>query len=293
MAPGMWRSGKQKEQVKRLNAKSNVRKNGWKYVVAICVIAVYLLPIYVVAVTSLKPVTDHTSRLLLPAELYWENYRKVFQHSHIINAMKNSLIITAGTVFVVVVTGCLAAYPMARNRNRLSKAVKIFVLGVMMVPGMSMVVGIYSTLVSIRAVNTYWGITAVGAALGLPVAIYMYANFITAIPASLDEAAYMDGAGNLRTFFSVILPQLKPVTASVVLMQAITSWNEYGYSLYVLQKKEMYNVTLTVKQFFGEQMTDLNGAAACAVVAIVPVIIIYLFLQKYFVQGAMDSAVKG
>ena len=123
--------------------------------------------------------------------------------------------------------------------------------------------------------------------------IYMYCNFIRAIPISLDEAAYMDGAGVLRTFFQIILPQLKPVTASVVLMQAVSTWNEYGYSLYILQKKEMYNVTLTVKQFFGEQMKDLNGAAACAVIAIVPVIIVYLFLQKYFVQGTMDSAVKG
>ena len=76
-------------------------------------------------------------------------------------------------------------------------------------------------------------------------------------------------------------------------MQAVSTWNEYGYSLYVLQKKEMYNVTLTVKQFFGEQMKDLNGAAACAVIAIIPVIIAYLFLQKYFVQGTMDSSIKG
>lgn len=170
---------------------------------------------------------------------------------------------------------------------------KLFVLGVMMVPGMSMIVGIYSTLVSIRAVSTYWGIIAVSSAFGLPVATYMYANFISAIPVSLDEAAYIDGAGTFTTFFRVVMPQLKPVTASVVLMQAVSSWNEYGYSLYILQTKEMYNITLTIKQFFGEQMNDLNGAAACAVVSIAPVVVIYLFLQRYFIQGAMDSAVKG
>lgn len=279
--------------MKLAKIRKDLKKNWWKYIVAICVMAVYLLPIYVVLVTSLKPVTDHTSRMLPPAEPYWENYIKVFEDSNILNAMKNSLIITIGTVIVVVIAGCLAAYPMARHKNRFSKAIKIFVLGVMMVPGMSMVVGIYSTLVSIGAVNTYWGIISVGSALGLPVAIYMYANFIEAIPVSLDEAAYVDGAGSLKTFFAVILPQLKPVTASVVLMQAVNSWNEYGYSLYILQKKEMYNVTLTVKQFFGEQLMDLNGAAACAVVAIIPVVVAYLFLQKYFVKGAIDSAVKG
>lgn len=273
--------------------KNRVKQNWWKYFAAVCILIVYLLPVYVVVVTSLKPVTDHTSRLMPPTDLFWENYIRAFQNSNILNAVKNSFIITGGTVIIVVVVGCLAAYPMARNRNRLSKAVKTFVLGVMMVPGMSMVVGIYSTLVSVQAISTYWGIIAVSAAFGLPVSIYMYCNFIRAIPTSLDEAAYMDGAGILRTFFQTILPQLKPVTASVVLMQAVSTWNEYGYSLYILQKKEMYNVTLTVKQFFGEQMKDLNGAAACAVIAIVPVIIVYLFLQKYFVQGTMDSSVKG
>ena len=279
--------------MKKATLKQRVKQNWWKYLIAVCILVVFFLPIYVVVVTSLKPVTDHTSRLLPPTEIYWENYVRAFQNSNILNAIKNSFIITVGTVLIVVVAGCLAAYPMARHRNRLSKSMKTFVLGVMMVPGMSMVVGIYSTLVSIHAISTYWGIIAVSAAFGLPMSIYMYCNFIRAIPISLDEAAYMDGAGVLRTFFQIILPQLKPVTASVVLMQAVSTWNEYGYSLYILQKKEMYNVTLTVKQFFGEQMKDLNGAAACAVIAIVPVIIVYLFLQKYFVQGTMDSAVKG
>lgn len=277
--------------------KSNTKRKGkirwWKYLVSAVILIIYLLPIYVVVMTSLKPVTEYTSRLLPPSYPYWENYIQVFQNSGILNAVKNSFIITLGTVLVVVVVGCLAAYPMARNKNRLSTAMKLFVLGVMMVPGMSMVVGIYSTLVSIHAVSTYWGIIAICGAFGLPVATYMYTNFISSIPISLDEAAYMDGAGILTTFFRVVMPQLKPVTASVVLMQAVSTWNEYGYSLYVLQTKEMYNVTLTIKQFFGEQMNDLNGAAACAVVSIIPVVAAYLFLQKYFIQGAMDSAVKG
>lgn len=277
--------------------KTNTKRKGkpqwWKYLVSAVILVIYLLPIYVVVMTSLKSVTEHTSRLLPPSQPYWENYVRAFQNSGILNAIKNSFIITAGTVLVVVVVGCLAAYPMARSKNRFGKIMKLFVLGVMMVPGMSMIVGIYSTLVSIRAISTYWGIIAVSSAFGLPVATYMYANFISSIPTSLDEAAYIDGAGIFTTFFRVVMPQLKPVTASVVLMQAVSSWNEYGYSLYVLQTKDMYNITLTIKQFFGEQMNDLNGAAACAVIAIIPVVVVYLFLQRYFIQGAMDSAVKG
>ncbi len=270
-----------------------MKKNWWKYLIALMIIVIYLLPVYVVVTTSLKPMTDQSARLLLPKDLYPGNFIKVFQHSNVLRGILNSSIITAGTVFLVVVLGSLAAYPMARIKNKLSSGIKIFVMGVMMVPGMSMVVGIYSILVGMHALSTYWGIILVTTAFGLPLSIYMYYNFISSIPDSLDEAAELDGAGVLMTFCRIIVPQMKPVTVSVILMQGVASWNEYGYSLYILQQPKMYNVTLAVKQFFGETVKDLNGAAASAVIAIVPVVIIYLILQKYFVQGAIDSSVKG
>ena len=275
----------------------NKKKDLWHSIlpkfIAILIIGIYLMPIYVVVVTSLKPMSDHSSRLIPTATLYIENYIKVFKSSNILTAIKNSAIITIGSVGIVVIAGCLAAFPMARNRGLFSKIVKAFILGVMMVPGLSMIVGIYSTLVSIHAISTFWGLIVVCAAFGLPMSMYMYSNFISSIPESLDEAAAIDGAGVLRTFFQIIIPQLKPVTVSIILLQGISSWNEYGYALYILQKPSMYNITLTVKQYFSAQLKDLNGAAACAVVAIIPVVIIYLLLQKYFVQGALDSAVKG
>ena len=274
-------------------AKEKKHKNWWKYLIAIIISVLYLLPIYVLVVVSLKPVTDHTSRLILPKVPHWENYKTIFLESNILNAIKNSSLITLGVVAIVVVLGCLTAYPMARCKNRMAKAVKLFVLGVMMVPGMSLIVGIYSTLVSINGISTYWGVILVTAAFALPFAIFMYYNFIIAIPESLDESAAIDGAGPLRTFFCIIFPQLKPVTISVVLIKGVVAWNEYGYSLYILQKPTMYNISLTVKQFFGEDLNDMGGAAACAVVAIVPIVITFLCLQKYFIQGSLDSAVKG
>ena len=270
-----------------------MRKNWWKYLLSVVILLIYLLPLYVVLTTSLKPMTDMGSRLAFPKEIYWGNFVKVFEQSNILRAVFNSFIITVGSVAGVVIAGSLAAYPMARIQNRLGRGVKLFVMGVMMVPGLSLVVGIYSELVSMNALNTYWGITAVTTAFGIPLSTYMYSNFISSIPRSLDEAAEIDGAGPFRTYLSIIVPQLKPVTVSVALLQGVSSWNEYGYSLYILQKPEMYNVTLTVKQFFGETVRDLNGAAACAVAAIIPIVIIYLVLQKYFVQGALDSSVKG
>lgn len=124
--------------------------------------------------------------------------------------------------------------------------------------------------------------------------IFMYTNFINSIPESLDEASAIDGCNAFQTFFKILLPLLKPVTVSIVILNGIGMWNEYGYSLYILQKPKMYTITLMISQYFSTtSVNDLNGAAAAAVIAIVPIIFIYLILQKYYVQGQIDSAVKG
>ncbi|MDD2959361.1 MAG: carbohydrate ABC transporter permease [Lachnospiraceae bacterium] len=270
-----------------------MKKGYWKYVVSLLILAIYLMPIYVVVVTSLKPITNLEPRLTLPKEIYWENYVRLFRDTGILKAILNSMMITAGTLILVVVVGGMAAYPIARMKNRAGNIARVIVMGVMMVRGMAMVVGLYSVLSSMHALSTYWGMILVDAAFGLPVAIYMYSNFISSIPDVLDEAAAIDGAGVFGTFWKIIVPQLKPVTVSIVVMQGVSIWNEYGFATYILQKPDMYNVTLVVKQYFGEAVKDLNGAAASAVIAIIPVVIVYLLLQKYFVMGAVDSAVKG
>lgn len=267
--------------------------NLWKYIVAALIILVYLLPIYVLICVSLKPMTDLTSsRLTFPDIPYWQNYINALVKGGMIRACLNSVIIALGTVTVVVVVGSIAAYPLARIKSKFSSGVRTFVLGIMMIPNLALVVGVYTILISIKAVNSYWGIILVTATFGLPMAIYLMSNFIQSIPSSLDEAAMIDGAGVLTTFFRVILPQLKPILVTIILTQGIGAWNEYGYSLYILQKPTMYNVTLSLKTFFGTAAADLNAAAAAAMIAIIPVVVLYLALQKYFVAGALEGALK-
>jgi len=265
----------------------------WKYAISVFVILLYLLPIYAVIAMAFKSPQDLSPRLLLPNGLYFGSFQKVIENGNILNALKNTAIITVFVIVIEVIAGCLAAYPLARNRSKLNNFIMNTVLAIMMIPTLSIVVGVYTLLVSMKAVSTYWGIVLVTAAFGLPLSIFLYRNFIGAIPESLDEASAIDGASVLQTFFHVILPQLAPVTVSVIIMKGIGAWNEFDFSLYVLQKSSMYNITLTVRQFFAESSADLNAAAAGALLGILPPILVYLFLQKYFVQGALDSAVKG
>jgi raffinose/stachyose/melibiose transport system permease protein len=162
-----------------------------------------------------------------------------------------------------------------------------------MIPSLSILVGVYSVLVKIKGISTLWGLILVTAAFGIPMTVYLYTNFITSIPEALDEAAAIDGCSVLQTYFLIILPQLKPVTVSVIILNGVSVWNEYAYSLYVLQSPKTYTLTLMISQYFSTGGKDFNGAAAAATLAILPITILYLCLQKYFIQGQLDSAVKG
>ena len=265
----------------------------WKYVISAVIIVIYLLPVYAVLVMAFKSPQDLSSRISLPSHLYLGSFEKSIQNGNILNALKNTAMITLGVILIEVIAGCMAAYPLARNRSKLNRLVMNIILAVMMVPTLSIVAGVYTLLVSIKGISTFWGIILVTTAFGLPLSVFLYNNFIVSIPESLDEAASIDGANVLQTFFMIILPQLAPVTVSVIIMKGVAAWNEFDFSLYVLQNPKMYNITLTIKQFFSESSTDLNAAAAGALLGILPPIIAYLFLQKYFVKGAIDSAVKG
>lgn len=268
--------------------------NWWKYILSILIVLLYIAPLYILANMSFKDITDLSSRLSLPNSVYFGNYQALFADGSIFRAMLNTVIITVFTVVLQVVLACMAAYPLARHRTRFNMVIQIAIMGVMMIPALSILVGVYSTLVSMRAISTYWGIIVVSVAFGLPMPIYFFTNFISSIPKALDEAATIDGCNIVQIFFHIILPQLKPPIVTIIILNGVGMWNEYGYSLYILQKPKMYTLTLAIAQYFSSSAaSNLNGAAAAACIAILPVVVTYLFLQRYFIQGTIDSAIKG
>ena len=273
--------------------KKEFKRDWWKYLLGLAIIIFHVLPMYVLIVMAFKSMSDSSSFLSLPQEIYTQNFIEVFESGNIPTALKNTVIVTIFVLLIEIVAGGLAAYPLTRNKSKWNSRVKGVIIGVMMIPSLSILVGVYSLLVSIHGISQLWGIILVSAAFGLPMTIYLFSNFISAIPSSLDEASAIDGCGVIKTFFYIILPQLKPVTVTVIILNGVSIWNEYAYSLYILQKPKMYTLTLMISQYFSTSGKDLNGAAAAACVAIFPLIILYVFLQKYFIQGTIDSAVKG
>ncbi|MCL2342725.1 MAG: carbohydrate ABC transporter permease [Firmicutes bacterium] len=267
------------------------RRHLWRIPVALLIVLIYLIPFYIVISVSLRHSSDHSSWWALPNYLFFGNYATALKGS-ILQGILNSVIITISSVALIVIFGALAAYPLARNKNKLNRAVRIFVLGVMMVPQLSIIVPIYSLVTNLKLGSTYPGIVLLLVTFFLPLSIFIFTNFIASIPRDLDEAAAIDGCGPIRTFFLIIMPQLKPVTASVIILTGVNCWNDFQFSLYLLQKPQITSVTLAISGFFAQVGSNVYAAAAAAVLGVIPVIGLFLAMQKYFIKGMVDSAVK-
>jgi raffinose/stachyose/melibiose transport system permease protein len=266
--------------------------SGWKIALTVLISAVALLPIYITIIVSVKPQTDLSSFWVPPPTITLENFVGAFVIGRLATAFMNTAIITAGSVALVVLFSAMAAYPLARHRSRLNAMVTTFMLSILMVPGLSLLVPLYVVLVHIRGISTYWGIVLIHVTFNLPLAIFLYLNFIRAIPRDFDEAALIDGSSVYAVFARIILPLLKPVTVSVIILAGVAVWNDYQFSLYFLQAPPMRVITLAISSFFAVSGGNTHMAAAAAVAAIVPVTILYVALQRYFVQGVLDSALK-
>lgn len=263
-----------------------------KNILSLLIIAIHIAPFYVLFLMSMKQRRDFSSRWVPPQAFSLDNYSLALKGGDLMHSILNTVIIVLIATVLIIVIGAMSGYPLARYNTRFSKTLSLLLLGVMMVPPLSVLVPLYKEMVTLGGINTFWGIIILSITYGLPTSIFMYTNFIHTIPVALDEAALLDGCSKYTIFFRIIMPSLKPVTASVAILTGINIWNDYSFQLYMLQKPRLRTITLMIKSFFAEGNTNLNAAAAASCLAILPLIVIYLFLSKYFVQGVVDSAVK-
>lgn len=176
-----------------------------KTLAALLIIGIHVAPFYILINMSLKAPTERTSRWIPATKLYIENYINAIETGNLIRAVTNTLFIVVCSVMIIVVVGAMAAYPLSRKTSKRNKLILSFIVGVMMVPQLSILVPLYKELVAIGGINQYWGIIIVSATFNLPMAIYMYTNFIGTIPTEMDEAAMIDGCNRMQVFFHIIL----------------------------------------------------------------------------------------
>ena len=262
-------------------------------VVLICISC--LIPFYILLVLSLNAPSRvfYEGNLFIP-DFHWQNFADAWNKSRIGTAMLNSAIITAGTLVTTILSGGLAGFAIARHPTKYNKFVFGLLIGCMMIPGIINTVPLYVLMRRIHAVNTLWGMICVCSALAMPSAVFIYTSFIRALPNALDEAAALDGCGSLQTFWYIVFPIIKPATASFVILNGFGIWNNYAQSVFFLQSRSKQNIPQALSVFF-QQFAGAKWhlMSATAVIAIIPVIVVFLVFQKQFVKGLADGALKG
>ena len=166
------------------------------------------------------------------------------------------------------------------------------VIGLIMVPPLSILVPLYSMMSKLGLVNTHVGTILVMTALQLPLAIFLYTAFMRGLPVEIEEAASVDGARGMQLLFRVVFPMLKPVTATVIILTSVAVWNEYAMSVYLMRSPEMRTIAPAISSFFASSSSDLGAAAAASLLSVLPVLVVYLVLQRYFIKGMVAGYEK-
>lgn len=253
---------------------------------------VIIIPFLIVVFNAFKTKSEAINmQLTLPIEWHFENLRQVWEQGSILQSLMNSLILSVSSVVITVIVSSMCAYVLNRNRTKWNRLIYIYFAVGLMVP-VSMVT-IVKVLRVVHLYNNLLGTIFVCVALIMPLSVFLYYGFITGIPKELDEAAVVDGAGALRIFIQVIFPLLKPATVTVIMINFLNVWNDFQIPLYTLMDPDKAVIVQKVYNFYGTYTASWNLVSVTIIFAILPILVVYLFGQKYIISGMTAGSVKG
>lgn len=261
-------------------------------VLAVAVLLIVAPFVYTV-VTALRPAADVASDPLgLPTSITFENFANAFTKLDYARGVFNSLVILLSSLLVTVVLGALASYPLARiTRSWTAWTYRFFIAG-STVPVFVLIAPLYLLMRDLGMLNSYSGIVLTYTALNLPVAIFFYTSFFRQIPVEVEEAAAIDGAGPVRTFFTILFPLLRPITATLATFLTITIWNDLLVPLVFVQDPALKTVMVNAYSLVGSYTLDPSILFPAALLGVAPLLIVFVVLQRHVVDGLTAGAVK-
>lgn len=257
--------------------------------------AIWFIPIYYLIVTTLKsPQESMSNPLALPKVFKFENYVTAWNNMEFPRSFGNTLFITVTAVTLIVIFGGMAGYALARTKTKLGNRMFLFFLAGLVVPFQMNIVSLYKIVKSLHLMNSAFAVILVNVAINTPQAIFLFKEFIEAtIPKELEEAADIDGCSVITKYFKIVLPLLKPVMSTVIILVTLNVWNEFLTPLLFLQSRENGVILQEVSRNIGQFSTDWTALFPMLMLGVAPLIIFYIFMQKYIIAGVTGGAVKG
>lgn len=229
---------------------------------------------------------------LVPEEFRWENFKRAWVDANFSQYLLNTVLVTVCTVIIVVVRTAMAGYVLARYRFLGRKFVLGVLVATLFVPAGYTIIPVIDLAARLNLLNSIAGMVVALSGGAHVASILLYLGYFHQLPRELEEAAIVDGAGFLRTFFSVMMPMAGPVTATVTLMTFMATWNAFFLPLvFTFSRPDLRTLAVGMLAFVGENSTDWSGMAAAATISLLPVVLLFILLQRYFVEG-IAGAVK-
>lgn len=267
------------------------------YAGLIFVFFIYMFPFIFTVINSFKTkkeIIKTPLKLISENGLNFDNFVKAYEKMDFIKAFTNSMIVTVSATAIVIVLAAMTAYYFVRINNKVSKIFFALMVASMIIPFQAIMIPLVSIYgAKLNILNSRATLIFMHTGFAMSMSVFIFHGFIkSSIPIALEEAAFLEGCSRTRTFFQVIFPLLKPTTATLVILNVMAFWNDFLLPSLVLSKEKLLTLPLSTYKFYGTYSADLGTIMAALVLTVFPILVLYIFLQKYIISGVVSGAVK-
>jgi len=255
---------------------------------------VYSIPLYIGIVNAFKPYSDIVQHpLALPFNFTIDAFINAWKESHIEKLYLNTIIITFFSVVLLIFLGSMAAFVLSRRNGRVYFVIYILLISGMMVPTQVILIPSILVLKNYNLLHTFPGLILFNTAAYMGITFFLYVEFFKTLPKSIEESALIDGANKFTIYSKIMFPLLKPCTATVLIFTGMWIWNDFLPPLYMLNERSGSTITTGIYRAIGTKTTNWDIVFATTLLATVPMVILYILLQKQFMSGLAAGAIKG
>ncbi|PQP80180.1 sugar ABC transporter permease [Paenibacillus sp. PCH8] len=264
-----------------------------KTVLLYVLLFIFLTPFLMIVMNSFKSTQQFVENpLSLPTSIQFSNYVSAFEDMDFLNGFMNSMIITVLSVFLILLFSSMTGYLFVRFKWRINGIVFFIMLASLALPFQVLMIPLVMLYGNMNLLDTKGILLFMYLGFGVPFGVFTFHGFIKGIPFELEESAFIEGSSRLRTFFQIVLPLLKPVFVTLVVLDVLWIWNDYLLPSLVLLSPEHKTLPLSTYNFFSSYSVDYAPLMSGLIMTIVPVLVLYLFLQKQIIRGITEGALK-
>lgn len=268
--------------------------NALQLLILACAAVISFFPIYIAIINSLKTEGEMAREILsLPAVPQFGNYVESFMKLDFFRTTFNTFAISVTAVIGILIVSSMAGYKLARTQSKLANVFYVLFIASMLIPFHSIMISLTRTAMFFNLKGSIIGTIIIYTGLGLNMAIFLYTGFVNTIPIDLEEAAIIDGGGPFKVYWHIVLPLLKPITATIAILDVLWIWNDFLLPLLMITDADNYTLILSANKFFGKYEADWTNVLAGLLMTSLPLVIFYLIFQKNIVKGIVAGAVKG